>query len=246
MTDLTDDSWGIQVEKRYRLKIQQVGYHFDAFIVDSSWNKVGFHVLGSASTQRLISTIFNKSQLSSIRDHAEVGTVEVKFLISCSFPIDLACRVGLHVSDNQSLKGVSYCIPVVVEIDFGDLQSVSTLKHTLSALSLSLDEDLTWRNIVKQITTLFEFFDACIINIDWPTEISCNKFAAVVFPAYGCDSIVIFNLFASVLFPLSSLRVEVVDVEAIEVTKSYCVSRRVESCHSEILYFLLMSVVESL
>lgn len=54
----------------------------------------------------------------------------------------------MHVSYDQSLKCISNCVSVIVEIDLRNLESIAALKYTLFAFSFSLNEYLAWRNVI--------------------------------------------------------------------------------------------------
>ena len=96
-----------------------------------------------------------------------LGLPKSNFFISCSFPINFTCSVGLDVSDDECLKSVSNCIPVLIEINFSDLKPIVALENAFFAGAFNLDKNLTGAHIVEQIFSFFEFFDTSIISIDW-------------------------------------------------------------------------------
>lgn len=53
-------------------------------------------------------------------------------------------------------------------------------------------------------------------------------------------------MLAGNLLPLATLRVEIINVEPVEVAQDDCVSGRVEGCNCEVTNFFVLGVVESL
>ena len=73
---------------------------------------------------------------------------EIKFFISRSFPINFTRSIGINISDDQSLKSINNCISILIEINLSNLESIERFQDAFFGASLTLDEDLTWRDII--------------------------------------------------------------------------------------------------
>lgn len=121
MVDLGDYRRGIQVKQRDRLQIEQISNHFYPLFAYSCRNHIGFHVLSAACAQWLISPVLDQCQFACVGDHADARAGKIEFLIPSAFPEYFAALASFQINNNQGFVGIANSIPILVDIDFGDL-----------------------------------------------------------------------------------------------------------------------------
>jgi hypothetical protein len=67
-------------------------------VVKASRDEVRGNVFSATGSNNLVNSVFNDGEFTSVKDHADVGVREVKFLISRSAPWELTQLTDFHIS----------------------------------------------------------------------------------------------------------------------------------------------------
>lgn len=148
MVDLAHNWWSLEIEQWNCLKVQQVSDDLGALLVNFCWYQVALHVLCSACSERVISSIFNKCDLTCVWNHAQIISGEIKLFITGSFPVDLTWLSRVSINDDKGFISVTNSVSIMMEIDFVDFVSIVAFHDALFSTSLDLNDNLTGGNIV--------------------------------------------------------------------------------------------------
>ena len=216
-------------------------------VVQTRRNHIWAHILGSAGSDDLVETVLNDRELSGVEDHADIWVGEVILLVTTSSPWEFRNLAGLSISQKESAVSGGNQVSESVDVDLGDLVALGRLKNeSLRGVNL-LDDDLRKGDVGELKSSLVPgLLEAHIEDVDGTTQRSDTNPGAILLPADCSHRVVVFDLLAANLVPLWSLRVEVVDVEPVEVTNDGGLTARVEGSAGEFLDSFILGVVESL
>ena len=211
------------------LQIEQVRDRLGAFIVPEvvqlGGDQMRLHVLGPAGAQGLVVAVLDQNQLAGIENHAHVVVGEVVLLVARPAPLDLGHFVGFDVADDDRVVGVGHHELVLEDVYLRDVGGLIGANDGLVAGREGADNDLARGDVVElEFAFVLDLFHGNVVDVDRAAERAGDKLAAVVFPDHAGHGVVVLDVLDAGLLPLAALRVEVVEVVAVEVAEDDAVA----------------------